>query len=95
MIGIIQEDVGAPRTNQMLLQLCLFQKRACVCLLALGEAQPLEAITFPRGKHGILPDLNLYELFFRSLLKVYSILICSTIMLTSTLKFSTVTAANY
>lgn len=58
MTRTIQGGVGALFTDQMLLQLCLFQKRACVYLLVLGEVQPLEAITFPPGECGIFTELN-------------------------------------
>lgn len=58
MTRILQEGVGALCADRMLIRLCLFQRKACVCLSALGEAQPLEAITFPLGELGIFTELN-------------------------------------
>lgn len=49
MTRIIQEDVGSPCTDQMLWT--PFQRKACVCLLDLGEVRRLEVITFPPGEH--------------------------------------------
>lgn len=46
----VQEGVGVPNTNLMLLLLCLFQRKVCASLSALGEVQLLEAITFPPGE---------------------------------------------
>lgn len=42
--------MGVPNTNLMLLLLCLFQRKVCASLSALGEVQLLEAITFPPGE---------------------------------------------
>lgn len=58
MTKITQAGVGALCTDQMFLRLCRFQRRACVYLLARGEVQPLEAITFLPGECGILTELN-------------------------------------
>lgn len=63
MTRIIQKGVGALCTDQMLIYLCLFQRRACVCLLALGEVQPLEAITFPLGQLAYLMNWSYIKRF--------------------------------
>lgn len=48
--GCFWGEMWALNTNLMLLLLCLPQRKVCVSLWALGEAQPLEAITFPPGE---------------------------------------------